>query len=75
MCIRDSDTTKGANGYVSYDSDLTKANIKALDTDNDGTVENTEMPQLILKAFAVQAEAGSDASSAWNQISSSDKLS
>lgn len=70
----------GKNGLVSYDSDLTKANIEALDTDaadaeGHGTIEADEMPQLIFKAFAVQVEAGSDASSAWNQIASGDKLS
>ena len=74
------DTDKGANGYVSYDSDLTKANIEALDTDAEnteghGTIETDEMPQLIFKAFAVQAEAGSDAATAWNQIAASDRLS
>lgn len=65
----------GLNGYVSYDEDLTKANIEALDANKDGNVADTEMPQLIFKAFAVQKEAGSDANSAWNQIATGDKLS
>ena len=65
----------GKNGFVSYDSDLTKTNIEVLDTDKDGSIEETEMPQLIFKAFAVQKEAGSDATAAWNQIASGDKLS
>ena len=69
------EATTGLNGYVSYDEDLTKANIEALDADKDGSIEETEMPQLIFKAFAVQKEAGSDATAAWNQIASGDKLS
>lgn len=67
------------NGIVTYDSNLTKGNIEALDKDaeNDeghGTIENDEMPQLIFKAFAVQVEAGSDATTAWAQIDASAKL-
>lgn len=69
------DSTKGINGYVSYDSDLTKTNIEALDTNNDDSVGDTEMPQLIFKAFAVQEEAGDTAVNAWNQIAAGDKLS
>lgn len=73
-------SNENTSGIVSYDSDLTKANIEALDTDaadtdGHGTIEVDEMPQLIFKAFAVQVEAGSDASSAWNQIAAGDKLS
>lgn len=55
-----------ANGIVTYDSDLTKADLN--------TVTDTTKPQLIFKAFAVQAEAGSDATTAWNQIDASAKL-
>lgn len=54
------------NGIVTYDSDLTKANLNA--------VTDTTKPQLIFKAFAVQAEAGSDAATAWSQIDASAKL-
>lgn len=60
------DETKGVNGYVSYDSDLTKANL------ND--VTDDTKPQLIFKAFAVQVEAGTDAATAWAQIDASAKL-
>lgn len=60
------DETKGTNGYVSYDEDLTKTNLNA--------VTDETKPQLIFKAFAVQAEAGSDATTAWNQVLESEKL-
>ena len=73
--VLNGDNTKGANGYVSYNSALTKANIEALDADKDGSVANTEMPQLIFKAFAVQAEAATTAANAWNQIDTNAKLS
>ena len=75
-------SNENTSGIVSYDSDLTKANIEALDADKDGSVANTEMPQLIFKAFAVQAEAAgtytdvtTGATAAWNQIAEADKLS
>ena len=62
-----------ANGIVTYDSDLTKANLDA--------VTDTTKPQLIFKAFAVQAEAAgtytdaaTGAAAAWNQIDASAKL-
>lgn len=60
------DSTNGANGYVSYDSNLTKANLEA--------VNDTNKPQLIFKAFAVQAEAGADPTTAWDVIATDQKL-
>ena len=65
---------------VTYNSELTKANLEALDKDavdttGYGTIEDDEMPQLIFKAFAVQAEAATDAADAWSQIASTAKLS
>lgn len=65
---------------VTYNSNLTKANLEALDKDavdttGYGTIEDDEMPQLIFKAFAVQAEAATDADDAWSQIASTAKLS
>lgn len=74
------DDTKGANGFVSYNSNLTKANLEdldkdAVDTTGYGTIDADEMPQLIFKAFAVQAEASGNAATAWGQIDSTAKLS
>ena len=62
-------------GVVTYADTLTKANIEALDADADKTVEENEMPQLIFKAFAVQAEAGADADTAWGAVAVDEKLS
>lgn len=58
---------------VTYDEDLTKANLEA--------VADTNKPQLIFKAFAVQAEAAGEATgeagatAAWNVIDAGQKLS
>ena len=63
------------NKTVTYNQNLTKANLEALDKDSSGTIAEAEMPQLIFKAFAVQAEAAGNAADAWNQIAAADKLS
>lgn len=62
-----------ANGIVTYDSNLTKANL-------DDVADDTK-PQLIFKAFAVQEEAAgtytdaaTGAAAAWTQIDASAKL-
>lgn len=57
--------TDYATGVVTYADTLTKADIDAL---------NGEMPKLIFKAFAVQKEAGTDATAAWGQIPEADRL-
>lgn len=79
------DSEKGPNGYVTYNEKLTKADIAALDKDTEnttgyGTIEEDEMPQLIFKAFAVQAEAAgtatgdAGANAAWATIDNTAKL-
>lgn len=67
--------TDCVTGVVTYANTLTKENIDALDTDGNDSIEDDEMPKLIFKAFAVQKEAGTDATTAWAQIPAADRLS
>lgn len=67
------ETGSSSNSYnvlkgqsVSYGSTLTKSMIDSLY--KDGAPDEGKRPQLIFKAFAVQAEAGHTAAEAWSQI-------
>ena len=44
---------------------LTKTEIEALDTDKDGTIEESELPKLTFTAYAVQLENVDDEVEAW----------
>lgn len=58
---------------VSYGDSLTKAMIDKL-YNEDGSIQADAQPQLIFKAFAVQAEAGDDAAAAWAQVPANEYL-
>lgn len=61
------------NKTVTYSEDLTKADIEKL-YGADNALQDSEKPQLVFKAFAVQIEASDTALAAWDLIPDADKL-
>lgn len=62
-----------ANQKVAYSDQLTKDMIDKL-YNTDGTIKTEVQPKLSFKAFAVQAEAGTDAITAWATVPTSEYL-